>query len=84
MLYIIAIAFCLASTPEDQCDNLTAVQFERIWVYRPNVDECVNFATDYVARGNFDLLGRYPKVFCLRTETFENAYSKVIGYRPQP
>lgn len=78
MLYIVAIAICGLEIPPEDCSNLTAGHLERHWIYRPSIELCVEYARDVIATSGLDLSGRYPKVFCMRAETFEEAHSIIL------
>lgn len=81
MLYIVAIALCSVNVPHEDCNNVNAVHLERHWIYRPSLELCVDYARQVIATTDIDLEGRYPKVFCIRAETFDQAQWRVLDVR---
>jgi hypothetical protein len=64
MLYSVAIAVCLSSTPVSECREPTAVD----WVIAPShpnsVSGCMIHGMQYAAESNLVIAGSYAKVFC--------------------
>lgn len=78
MLYLVAIAYCLNGTPVDECDHVYARKVDRHWIYRSDIDGCLSTARDVADREFIRDNDVYPKVFCIRAETFNKAHSEVL------
>jgi hypothetical protein len=80
LLYVVAIAICAQTVPDDQCSYVSShVDWE--WVYRPNVDACIDYASQIVAFGKIDMTGKKARVYCIKAEAIQDAYSQML---PQP
>lgn len=90
MLYLIAIALCPMSQPEELCTNAFAPQIVREWTYVATVDDCVQYATKWISAGRtetgqtIDAVGKYARVFCVKAETLDAAYSRIVRWQASP
>src|SRR5690606_31495817 len=75
MLYLVVVMFCPMHVPSDKCDQLSAPRIDRHWVYRPNIEACVQFATELIIKDQSVPQDHYPKVFCPRAEPLFKSYS---------
>lgn len=78
LLYTVAITFCLQSTPDSQCTyQMAHTEWDR--VYRPNIEACIAYADKLIATGRFNMTGKKARVYCIRTEAIQDAYSRMLG-----
>jgi hypothetical protein len=64
MLYTVAIAVCLASTPVPDCHKPTAVAWIVAPETPPSATGCMMHGMRYAASSNLVTPGSYAKVFC--------------------
>jgi hypothetical protein len=64
MLYTVAIAICLSTTPASDCAEKTAVVWMQAPEDQPTAGACMMHGMFYAASSNLVTPGSYARVFC--------------------
>jgi hypothetical protein len=64
MLYTVAIAICLSTTPTPECQRLTSVSWVIAPEQPPTLGGCMRHGMYYAANSHLVQDGSYAKVFC--------------------